>query len=177
MTLSKKFLYSLGIPSVFVPGLILASLLGWDYGKDLSRLALSGGLYQNETIFPKSSQVNRVVDGDTLELTSGQTVRLIGLQSPERGQLYYSEASKALEGLVSGRTVRLEYEPTDALDKYGRLVAYVYADGGMVNAQMLRLGLGKFIRYPHYRKFKYEDLLKEAEASAQLQNLGLWKTP
>lgn len=45
----------------------------------------------------------------------------------------------------------------------------------MVNAQMLRAGWVKFISYSHYKKFKHEDFLKSAEASARSQKLNLWR--
>ena len=215
MPIPRKLLISLSIPTIFIPGLILASLLGWNWQKDLQKLSAQGGLLQNETIFPKSGVVERAIDGDTLELTTGQVVRLIGLQSPERGQPFYRESQQFLENLAQDKKVILEYEPTDTMDKYGRLVAYVYlsppansqrsdlqreeAKGDtlrvkpnpdsvgmkegvslsesspiMLNEQLLRSGYAKFLSYPHYRKYKYFDLLQSAEAEAKSEHRGLW---
>ena len=126
MPIKRKLLISLGIPTIFIPGLILASLLGWNWQKDLQKLSAQGGLLQNETIFPKNGTIERAIDGDTLELTTGSVVRLIGVQAPERGQPFYRESQQFLENLVQDKKVILEYEPTDTMDKYGRLVAYVY---------------------------------------------------
>lgn len=173
---ARKLLYSLGIPSIFIPGLILACLLGWDFQKDLARLELAGGLYQNEVIFPKTATVARAIDGDTVELETGQTVRLIGTQAPERGQPLHGESQKYLESLVAGKKVGLEYETVDNMDKYGRLVAYVYLPGSriLVNVKMLESGLAKFLFYPHYKKYKYFDALQAAETEAKNKKLGLF---
>lgn len=172
---SRKLLYSLGIPSIFLPGLILATLLGWHWQTDLSRLAQQGGLYQNETIFPKQGVVERAIDGDTLELTTAQAVRLIGVSAPDRGAPFYQESKKYLENLTAGKMVTLEYEPVDLMDKYGRLVAYVYLNDQMINEEMLNTGLAKFLEYGHYRKYKYLDRLKASESRARSSHLGLWK--
>jgi len=185
----RKFLYSLGIPSIFIPGLLLAATLGWNWHKDLARLGLQGGIYQNQDIFPKEGIVERAIDGDTIELSTDQTVRLLGTQAPERGHPLFNESTKYLEKLVLNKNVSLEYETVDNMDKYGRLVAYVYPfpnpptrrveakhpSGVMLNAQMLSSGLAKFLYYSHYKKYKYFDELKEAENQAKSAGLGLWR--
>jgi len=93
--------------------------------------------------------VSRVVDGDTIELTNGEKVRLIGVDTPEfkdpernkrnaerlgiDPELYASYAQKAKDYLrrIEGVAVKLEYdevnEPIGHRDKYDRMLAYVYA--------------------------------------------------
>ncbi len=68
--------------------------------------------------------VTRVIDGDTLELGNGQTVRLVGIDTPEVGECGYQAASDALSGLVLGKRVRLTISDEDK-DQYGRLLRYV----------------------------------------------------
>ncbi|WP_433645594.1 thermonuclease family protein [Leucobacter sp. W1038] len=74
--------------------------------------------------------VARVIDGDTLDLSTGERVRLIGIDTPERGDCGYAEAAALLTELVAGREVSVtnpaEVEDTDA---YGRLLAYLGVPG------------------------------------------------
>ncbi len=68
--------------------------------------------------------MTRIVDGDTLELGNGQTVRVVGIDTPEVGECGYDRASARLGQLVLGRQVRLVRSDEDR-DHYGRLLRYV----------------------------------------------------
>ena len=74
-----------------------------------------------------TAKVQRVIDGDTIELENGETVRYIGIDTPEtkhpeKGIEYYGqEAYLANKNLVEGKTVRLEFDVKER-DKYGRLL-------------------------------------------------------
>jgi micrococcal nuclease len=83
--------------------------------------------------------VAKVVDGDTIELTDGRRVRYIGINTPERDQPYYKEATEANRQLVAGKTLQLEFD-AETFDQYGRTLAYIWMDGEMVNLAMLRNG-------------------------------------
>jgi endonuclease YncB( thermonuclease family) len=72
----------------------------------------------------RTSVVARVVDGDTLELGNGETVRLVGIDTPEVGECGYDQASAALERMVLGKKVSLVRSDEDR-DRYGRLLRYV----------------------------------------------------
>lgn len=84
--------------------------------------------------------VTRVVDGDTLELGNGETVRLVGIDTPEVGQCGYDQASEALGRLVTGRQVRLTMSDEDR-DRYGRLLRYVDVGGVDAGLRQIRSGL------------------------------------
>jgi len=73
---------------------------------------------------PRTYLVTHVVDGDTIDLANGQPVRLVGIDTPERGQCGYIEASNNLTRLVLNRRVRLTVSDEDK-DRYGRLLRYV----------------------------------------------------
>lgn len=170
--LSRKVLVALGIPTIFIPGLVLASILGWNWKHDLKALRNSGGYQQSSVIFPTEAYVTNVLDGDTFEISNGQTVRLVGINSPDRGSPGFQEAKEYLENLIDGEKVRLEYDQYQE-DKYGRLLAYVYEscqkslgcqDGErMINWVLLKKGIAKLALYDDRRKLKYEDLLRSAE--------------
>lgn len=84
--------------------------------------------------------VTHVVDGDTVDLANGETVRLVGIDTPEVGRCGYERATVALVRLVEGRRVRLVRSDEDR-DGYGRLLRYV--DIGEVDAglRLIRSGL------------------------------------
>lgn len=84
--------------------------------------------------------MTRVIDGDTIDmrLDSGPIhVRLHAIDTPERGQSGWREATEALATLVAGKQV--EIEPFEQ-DSYERPVARVYVDGYDVNATLIDQG-------------------------------------
>lgn len=81
-----------------------------------------------------------VIDGDTIDVEGGRRVRLIGIDTPERGECGYSEAAAALRSLVGGKAVRLVPGARDDVDRYGRLLRYVEVGGLDVNLEMIRRG-------------------------------------
>ena len=105
--------------------------------------------------------VERVVDGDTLEVSSGDRVRLIGIDTPEAGECGDDEAAAVLRRLVDGRRVTLVAGASQDRDRYGRLLRYVEVDG--VDANLVLLQRGRAIaRYdsrdgygPHAREDAY----------------------
>lgn len=122
--------------------------------------------------------VIRVIDGDTIEISGGITVRLIGVDTPEsvhpdetKNSDYGKAAAQWTTDLLSGQFVRLEYD-TEQTDSYGRTLAYVYLDGTMVNEILLQKGLAKtMIIAPNT---KYADRFKRLEQQAKDNNNGFW---
>ena len=99
--------------------------------------------------------VTRVVDGDTVwvECRGWQApcpkwprVRLLHIDTPERRERGYEEATKALRKMVLGRNVTLVFDrPGDpTCGSHGRLLAYLVVDGVNVNVEMVRLGWSEF---------------------------------
>ena len=72
--------------------------------------------------------VDRVVDGDTVDLQNGETVRLLGIDAPEVGECGYLKASENLSGLVLDKRVQLVAGSVDS-DRYGRILRYVDVGG------------------------------------------------
>ena len=87
--------------------------------------------------------VKQVVDGDTVEIESGDHVRLIGLDTPERGSCGYDAATEAMRRMVQGRTVVL-VNPGGVQDRdaYGRLLRFVDVGGRDAGFAQIRSGLG-----------------------------------
>ena len=84
--------------------------------------------------------VTSVVDGDTLDLSDGTVIRLIGIDTPESGQCGYGDATAVMAGLVTGFDITLLPGARDDVDTYGRLLRYVEANGIDVNLAMIESG-------------------------------------
>jgi len=136
--------------------------------------------------------VKRAVDGDTLQLESGERVRLIGIDTPEMhdssklnrdsrnsgedistikklGRQSYEFTKK----LVEGKRVSLEFD-VEKYDKYNRLLAYVYLkDGTFVNAEIVKQGYASLMTIPP--NVKYSDLFLKLYREARENKRGLWQ--
>lgn len=128
-----------------------------------------------------SVAVQRVVDGDTLRLSDGRSVRMIGLNTPELGKQGRSDepfavaARKRLQALVDASGGHVGLRPgKQAKDHYGRTLAHIYsASGANLEAQMLADGLGFQVAVaPNVDLVACQ---KTAERSARKAGLGLWR--
>lgn len=123
-------------------------------------------------------RVQRVIDGDTIELENGQKVRYIGINTPEtvdprrKVECFGKEASAFNHNLVEGKFVRLVKDISET-DKYGRLLRFVYLeDGTLVNEVLVREGYAYASVYPP--DISKKDLFSEAESAARIEKQGLW---
>lgn len=129
---------------------------------------------QQEVVVESVSEIAKVrfvIDGDTFILSDGRKVRLIGIDTPERWQPYYSEAKRRMMELVFGKEVELVRDVRD-VDKYGRLLRYVYVGDEFVNLKMMEEGYARVLTIPP--DVKYSELFVDAERGAQKEKLGLW---
>ncbi len=115
-------------------------------------------------------------DGDTVEVRLGdgtvERVRLIGIDSPERGECFADEARRFLSGLVAGGTIGMTVDVTDR-DRYERLLRYLWLpDGTMVNAEMVRTGHAIARRYPPDEA--HADRFTRVQSDAEAAERGLW---
>lgn len=104
-----------------------------------------------------------VIDGDTFDAERDGTrerVRIIGIDTPEREQCGYEEATAAAKAVIAGRAVTLMPGAETDRDKYGRLLRYVEVDGSDVGLGLIEQGLA-VARYdsrtsqPHDRELAY----------------------
>ncbi len=121
--------------------------------------------------------MERVIDGDTIVVSKRRRVRYIGVDTPEVGdepQYYGPEATSFNQGLVVGTKVRLERDVSD-VDRFGRLLRFVYADGILVNAELVREGYARARVYPP--DTRYARCLAALEAEARDAGRGMWAAP
>ena len=124
--------------------------------------------------------VVRVVDGDTIKVSTGITLRLIGIDTPEivdprkPVQCFAREASLHAHQLLDHASVSLEYDASQGrLDRYGRTLAFVWmADGRMFNESMIVDGFAH--EYTYNLPYRYQTEFIAAERSARDAARGLW---
>lgn len=86
-------------------------------------------------------KVTEVLDGDTIVLETGEKLRYQGIDAPEQNQRWGEEAKNFNQKLVLGKKVKVEFDRVK-LDKYGRLLAYVWVDNFLANRLWLDEGVG-----------------------------------
>ena len=139
------------------------------------------GLITSAQLDPISAHVERVIDGDTIQVRvegKRHTVRLMGVDTPETKhptkpvQYFGREASAFTKAALEGNAVRLQKDRTgDTVDRYGRWLRYVLLDGDNFNARLIREG------YAHaYRRFPFSKRAEfiRLEEQARQRGIGLW---
>lgn len=135
--------------------------------------------------------VLKAIDGDTLKLSSGEHVRLIGIDTPEsrynaklerdsarsRKDLKTitsmgKKAANFTRDLTQGKKIRFEYD-VQKRDKYDRLLVYAYLeDGTFVNAKIIEEGYAQAMTIPP--NVKYADTFIKMQKDAREKRKGLW---
>jgi micrococcal nuclease len=127
--------------------------------------------------------VASVIDGDSLALADGRTVRMVGIQAPKlpKGRPNFAEwplaheAQAGLSELVAGRSLTLYFGGTRE-DRYGRVLAQLARNDGLwVQGELIRRGLARVYTFPDNRAAAAEMLALEREARSQRR--GLWADP
>lgn len=175
----KRFKH-LQVAALVITSLIYLGIKNYPFSKDLAETHPAGLYY-----------VIRVVDGDTIELSNHEKVRLIGVDTPEKHysdkllrdskksgkdiksiQALGSKASDFTKRICLNKKVRLEYD-VERRDRYKRTLAYVYLqDGTFLNAKIIEEGYGQIMTVPP--NVKYAGYFRKLEKTARLGKRGLW---
>ncbi len=129
------------------------------------------------TTASEEAVVKRVIDGDTIELSTGQKVRYIGIDTPELVhpkkpvECFAKEAKIENQKLVEGKTVRLEKDVSET-DKYGRILRYVYIGDTFINDYLVRQGFAHASTYPP--DVRHSGQFVAGEKEAREARRGLW---
>ncbi len=128
----------------------------------------------------ESATVSYVNDGDTVRLTDGDRVRLVGIDTPELGrdgsrdEPFAREAQQALRALLSESDNRVTVvDATEGEDRYGRRLSYLYLpDGRSVQAELLEQGMAMAVFVAP--NLELADCLLDREREAREEDVGLW---
>ena len=115
----------------------------------------------------------RVVDGDTIEIQSREYVRYLGIDTPEKGEPLFNDATDLNRSLLTEGAVVFESDITDK-DIYNRLLRYVYAGDVFVNLELVRNGLALAYARDKFEDNKYYSIFTEACDMAYEDGLGIW---
>ncbi len=122
--------------------------------------------------------VDTVIDGDTITLKDGRTIRYLGINTPETNHLtkglecFGAEATIRNTELVSGKEITLQCGNED-IDEYGRYLRYVYVDEIFINAELVEEGFA--VAFPFGQTEKFDQIFVQLENYSRLQDKGMWK--
>jgi len=123
-------------------------------------------------------RVLRIVDGDTIVVTFGNSdntekIRLLNINTPEKGEPGYYEASNKLSSLLENSSVQLEFvnSGSPTRDPYDRILAFVFVNDIFVNYEMVKSGWSEF--FTKYGRGRYARPFEYAEENAHSSRRGL----
>lgn len=125
---------------------------------------------------PTSATVTRVIDGDTIELGSGEKIRLLMVDTPEttlgHDDCYGQEAKLFTTEVLLGKSIQLTYDKV-CQDAYGRLLAYVSVDGREINTLLVERGYARVLHIPPNGDDRLDEF-ETLEYQARTGSVGLW---
>ncbi len=113
-------------------------------------------------------ETTRIIDGDTIELSNNVKVRLLGINTPEKGMLNSQLPISYLNNTILNKEITLIHQDTD---KYGRILGYVFLNNKNINQELIEHG---YAHLYYYGKDQYYNQLKQSETQARNQELGIW---
>ena len=123
---------------------------------------------------PAVGVVANVVDGDTIDLASGERIRYLMIDTPElsSNDCYADEARALNEQLVLGQEITLEYD-VECTDRFDRLLAYVYVSGNEINRVMVERGYACQLHIPPNGEDRIDEFVL-LETQAKNEERGMW---
>lgn len=124
---------------------------------------------------PSRGVVARVVDGDTIELESGERIRYLLVDTPESTtstECFGEEARAFNASIVEGEEVGLSYD-IECRDRFDRLLAYVTVGDRDVNALLVERGYA-CVLFIAPNGAERRDAYEALEAAAQASGAGHW---
>ena len=128
----------------------------------------------------KTVKFSKCTDGDTAHFIidgKDKSVRFLAINAPEYTKVkepFGKEASEYVcDQLKNAKKIQLEFDDgSDETDKYGRVLAWVYVDGSLLQRELVKQGLAE-VKYI-YGDYAYTDELKALEKEAKAKKLNMW---
>jgi endonuclease YncB( thermonuclease family) len=129
------------------------------------------------------ARVTKIIDGDTVAVEDGRKIRLLGIDTPEKGfkdakgvyhddpAPYAEQATQRLKGIAEGQQCSFSFDK-EKFDRYGRTLSYMVCRGLEVNRTMIAEGFASVMIYPPNDSRK--DELLSAQREAQAAGRGIW---
>ncbi|KXH86890.1 thermonuclease family protein [Sporosarcina sp. HYO08] len=124
----------------------------------------------------------KTIDGDTIKIKyegKEQNVRYLLIDTPETShprlgkQPFGEEAKKRNSEILNSGKLEIEFDIGERIDKYGRLLAYIYVDGESVQEKLIEEGLAR-VAYVYPPNTRYLDEFEKAQARAKKAGVGIW---
>ena len=135
----------------------------------------------NIVLAKETVQLSSCIDGDTIKVIINNeiyTVRFLAINTPENSkdnkEFYGKEASDyTCKKVTNAKKIELEYDKnSDKTDKYGRILAWIFVDGKLLEEELIEKGYAK-VAYL-YADYKYTNILKEKQEIASTKEIGVW---
>ena len=166
MTITKKHVFSLMIILIIAIGAIsIASAYtgtGFSHNipsskySDMSASDILSQYSDTSCHIEERAVCTQVVDGDTIYLDNGEKVRLVGVNTPERGVEGYIASKNFVQKLCLNKEIGLDIDDSKHNDKYGRTLAVVIVDGKNLNEMLLKEGLAEIMYMPPSEFYPYD---------------------
>ncbi len=118
----------------------------------------------------ETALVLEIIDGDTIKTDIG-TIRLLGINCPEKNKYYYEQSKNYLENLQN-KQIKL-FKTSENKDRYNRKLRYIFFQGKNINLEIIKKGLGHTY---YYDNDKFTSSLESREIIARQQERGIWKS-
>ena len=123
--------------------------------RDLSNSKILSKYPDTDCHVEKTDVCVEVVDGDTIYLKSGEKVRFVGVNTPERGVEGYIASKNFVQKFCLNKKIGLDVDDAKHQDRYGRTLAVVIVDGKNLNEMLLKEGLAEVMYMPPSEFYPY----------------------
>lgn len=162
--------------AVRIPGTVIAIVVIAAIAVGVFLVLRPAGLPAGRPGTATPATIEYVHDGDTLFLTDGTKVRLLGIDTPEIGEnleCYGDEATALLRSMLPEGTEVSVLADVEPLDEFGRSLLFVYTEGGqLVNLTLIERGAAEAVVLEP--NLLFADELEAAEDAAQSAGIGMW---
>ena len=165
MQVTKKHIFSLLVILILCAGMLSAASAYTGTGfshkvpsskySDLSASDILKKYDKTDCKAEEKAVCTKVVDGDTIYLDNGEKIRMVGVNTPERGVEGYIASKNFVQKLCLNKKVGIDIDDSKHSDRYGRTLGVVIVNGKNVNEMLLKEGLAEIMYIPPSEFYPY----------------------